>query len=458
MKSMMKILTRYVLSAAGITLVLLVLNFIVIVAWGFESGKFNQKDYNVSQIAAGLTEKDGVYTLSETAEKAIVQDYQWAMFLNDNGDVVWSENLPAEIPQSYTVSDVASFSRWYLKDYPVLCWQCDSGLFVLGEAKGSVWKYSIETAQAEMDHLLILVPAVLIINAAAAVLLALLFGLRLFRSVKPLAKGIEEMAAKQPVELATNGLLGDLAAGINQTSAELTKQEAALNKRDNARTTWIVGVSHDIRTPLSLMMGYASQLENDAALPPEKREQAGIIRRQSERIKALVSDLNLASKLEYEMQALRHDDVAMAPLLRVVAADFINSGLGDRYEIDLIIADDAQNIFVNGDEELLRRAVANLIDNGIQHNPEGAAIKVTLQKGLGNCAISVADNGIGFTAAALADLNGPQRSMEMESHGLGLTIVRQIVKAHYGTAGFFNLSTGGCMVTLCLPVSSVNDH
>lgn len=113
------------------------------------------------------------------------------------------------------------------------------------------------------------------------------------------------MSEKQPVDLSTRGLLGDLAAGINKTSARLVQQEAALNQRDNARATWIAGVSHDIRTPLSLVMGYASQLEDDPELPLAKREQASIIRRQSERIKTLVSNLNLASKLEYDMQPLR---------------------------------------------------------------------------------------------------------------------------------------------------------
>ena len=91
------------------------------------------------------------------------------------------------------------------------------------------------------------------------------------------------------------------ANGINKTSERLIRQEADLNRRDSARTEWIAGVSHDIRTPLSLVMGYASQLEEDDNLPPEAREKAAVIRSQSERIKSLVSDLNLASKLEYAM-------------------------------------------------------------------------------------------------------------------------------------------------------------
>src|SRR5699024_10797161 len=54
------------------------------------------------------------------------------------------------------------------------------------------------------------------------------------------------------------------------------------NKRDQARSDWINGISHDIRTPLSVVMGYASQMESDGSLGERQREQAGIIRRQSE--------------------------------------------------------------------------------------------------------------------------------------------------------------------------------
>lgn len=458
MKSMIKILTRYVLSAAGIALILLIINFAVLATWTVQAGKIVQKDYSVSQLAEGLNKSDGVYTLSKSAKETIEKRFQWAMLLDDDGSVIWSENLPSDVPLKFTVSDVAGFTRWYLNDYPVYVWRHPDGLFVLGSAKGSEWKSGIELPQKVMDNTLVWIPAVLILNGVAAVLLALLFGLRLFRSLKPLAKGIEDMAEKRPVELSTRGLLGDLAIGVNKTSAQLTKQEAILNKRDNARTTWIAGVSHDIRTPLSIVMGYASQLEEDSELPQSKREQAGIIRRQSERIKMLVSDLNLASKLEYDMQPLRKNEIPLAVLLRSVAADFLNSGLSDSYSFDVTISENAQNVSACIDEELMRRAVSNLIANSIQHNPDGCAIKVILKKGLGNCIIAVSDNGTGFTQEMLENLNNPKNSVELQNHGLGLTIVRQIIKAHGGTTEFRNLPEGGCTVVLCMPVSSVDDN
>ncbi len=457
MKGIMKILSRYVLSAAGIALILLVVNFGALVVLIIQSGQDVEKDFSISQLSESLTSENGAYTLSETSRNAIEKQYQWAMLIDNGGNVVWSMDLPDDVPLKYSISDVAGFTRWYLNDYPVTVWRRTDGLFVLGSEKGSIWKYSMQEPQTVMDNIKVWMPAVLILNGLIAVLLALLFGLRLFRSLKPLAKGIEDMAEKRPVELSTRGLLGNLAAGINKTSAQLTKQEAALSKRDNARIIWIAGVSHDIRTPLSIVMGYASQLEDDPELTQSKREQAGIIRRQSERIKSLVSDLNLASKLEYDMQPIRRNAIALATLLRGIAVDFLNSGLSDSYFIDVIIRENAQNAMVSGDEALLRRAVSNLIANSIRHNPNGCDIKVTLEKGFGNCILVVSDNGTGFTQEMLDNLNHPKSSAQLENHGLGLTIVRQIIKAHGGTTEFRNLPEGDCTVVLCLPVS-VNDY
>lgn len=454
MKSLMKILIRYVLSAAGITLILLVINFALLASWIVQNGRIEQKDYTVLQLANGLTKSNGIFTLSPSVKNEIEKKYQWAMLLNDDGHVIWSENLPGDVPLKYSVSDVASFTRWYLNDYPVYVWRHPDGLFVLGSAKDSVWKHHIEMSQKALENALLLIPAILLLNGIAAILLALLLGMRLFRSLKPLAKGIEDMAENRPVELSSSGLLGDLAAGINKTSEQLKKQMAALNKRDNARTTWIAGISHDIRTPLSLVLGYASRLEDDTELPQSKREQAGVIRKQSERIKALVSDLNLASKLEYDMQPIRKTALPLSVLLRSVVADILNGGLDNSYSIDVMISEIAQNAIVSGDEELLKRALSNLITNSIRHNPNGCAIIAALEIGLGNCSLSVSDNGVGFTPEMLNKLNHPQSSARLENHGIGLTIVRQIIKAHGGTTEFRNLPEGGCSIVLCLPASN----
>lgn len=455
MKSMMKILSRYVLSAAAVALILLIINFAALAAWLIDAGSDVKRGYSISQIASELAPAEGGYALTEPAKNQMDHNKQWAMLIAPNGAVTWSYQLPSDVPLQYTLSDVAGFSRWYLKDYPVYVWQHPDGLFVIGSPKYSMWKHNMEISQKAMENSRFWLPLFLIINGVTAVFFALLLGFRLFRSLKKVTGGIEDMAKKRPVKLPTHGILGDLALGINQASDQLTRQEAALNKRDNARTTWIAGVSHDIRTPLSIAMGYSSQLEEELTLNRDQRNLAGIIRSQCERIKALVSDLNLASKLEYDMQPLRKESVGLAPMLRSTVTDILNSGIPDIYEITLSIREQAQNGVISADQDLLKRAVSNLIINSMAHNPDGCSIEIELKRNAEAYIFSIADNGIGFKAEILEQLNDPKELTELKNHGLGLTIVRQIVKAHGGTIAFYNLLKGGCRVVFYLPVENM---
>lgn len=452
MKSVMRIVSRYMLSAAGVALTLLLVNLIVLFAWGIHLINISPKNYRVSQIAAGLSESsDDVYVLSEDAKIMIEEQYQWAMLLNDEGDVVWSENLPEDVPLQYTAAEVASFTRWYLEDYPVHVWQHLDKLFVVGGEENTVWKYSLEYPLVVMNHIFPWTFVALVINALLAMLIALVFGLRLSRSLKPLAKGIKKMAERKAVHLSTKGLLGDFAEDINKASFYLEEQNVALAKRDDARSNWIEGVSHDIRTPLSIVMGYASELEHDPDLPQTRKKQAGIIRQQSERIKTLVNDLNLASKLEYDMQPLREDVFSLAALVRHVAADFLNSIHSDDYPIEVRINEKVKNANIVGDEELLRRAISNLLTNSIKHNPDGCGIKIKLNEERDHYTIRVVDDGIGFPVEMITTLNHPGSSSDLHNHGLGLNLVRQIMKVHSGFAEFRNHPEGGCEVVLWLP-------
>jgi signal transduction histidine kinase len=451
MKGLTKILVRNVAAAAGIALLLLALNLAVLLGWASASQENHIWSLSVSDIADGLTGRNGAYRLSASAESALHSHFQWGMLLDNSGRVIWEENLPADLPRSYSVPETASFTRWFLQDYPTFVWRHPNGLLVLGSPKSSQWKAQIVLPESVMEQSPAWISVALIINLAAALLLALFAGLRLYRALKPVVGGIGSLAGGKAVQLQEKGIFGDLFAVLNQTSAKLAAQDEALSKRDAARTVWIAGVSHDIRTPLSLVMGYASELE-EANLPEPMREKAGVIRAQSEKIRTLVSDLNLASKLEYGMQPLRKLPVYPAELLRNCTVEFLNSGLDTRYSLQLGIAPEAQKVQLFGDAELLHRAFSNLISNSIGHNPDGCTVSVSLEADANLCVFRVADDGAGYPADVLKFLRSEKPSEELHSHGLGLIIVRQIVRLHGGTIRFANLTGRGCECIIQLPV------
>lgn len=144
---------------------------------------------------------------------------------------------------------------------------------------------------------------------------------------------------------------------------------------DAARSDWINGVSHDIRTPLSVVMGYAAQLEGTPGLPPEQKRQATAIRAQSQVIRDLVNDLNLTMRLDCAMQPLRKEPLRPEVFLRQIAADFLNGGMGEGFDLDMELP--AESLpQIEADPFLLRRAVNNLLTNCVRHNAPGCSIRL----------------------------------------------------------------------------------
>lgn len=442
MKGIKGIVIRNVLSAGGIAIIILVTNIILfagLLASNF--GDRNKFGY-IRNIGEGFYYEGNEIYITNEAQKNVEQYFQWAMLLNDDGEVIWSSNLPDDVPLKYSVSDVAGFSRWYLNDYPVNVWRNEYGLLVLGSQKKSMWKHEIYLPEKLMNNLLQYFIIILVTNFAVAIILSLFSGFKFFKSLKKVAAGVNDIANKKPVLLNIKGSFKGLADDINRTSKEIIRQQKIIDKRDNARNNWIIGVSHDIRTPLSMIMGYSSTLENDMNLNENSRKQAAIIRTQSEKIKELVNDLNLTVKLEYEMQPLNLESLYICEVLRKVCVDYLNNMYDDRYYINLDIDESAQDYKINGDMRLLERVFNNLIGNSINHNENGCSISIKVSKDDDRLHIEICDDGSGFEEEKLEELNNSSEIPSGKNHGLGLFIVKQIIQVHKGNILFGNGKTG----------------
>ena len=113
-------------------------------------------DISVSRVSSTLT-WDG--TEYEFSGEDLLGDDRWAILISEDGQVIWSFRRPADVPEQYSLTDVASFTRWYLRDYPVQCRIREDGLRVVGSPKGSVWKHDISTASPSTTVWLITWPS-----------------------------------------------------------------------------------------------------------------------------------------------------------------------------------------------------------------------------------------------------------------------------------------------------------
>ena len=358
---------------------------------------------SVSRVSSTLTWNGTAY---EFSGENLLGDDRWAILISEDGQVIWSFRRPADVPEQYSLTDVASFTRWYLRDYPVQCRVRDDGLLVVGSPKGSVWKHDISTASQLLHDAPLWVGGIFLLALGCVLLLAYFVVRRWFRQAQKV--------------------------------------------RDAARSDWINGVSHDIRTPLSMVMGYAAQMEGAADLPLERRKQAGIIRAQSQAIRDLVNDLNLTMRLDCAMQALRKESLQLEAFLRQIAADFLNGGLGDGFDLEMDLPEEPLPK-IQADPFLLRRAVNNLLTNCVRHNAPGCSICLGA-RAEGKEVVIFVEGGSVTSTTAQTDSARQLESDGGAAHGTGLKLVSQIAAAHGGEARFYGGDVFRC--ELRLPAAS----
>ena len=448
MNPVQRFFRRYIFSTVGILVLFLVVNLLLVLSVmiaGYMSGTDN--GLSVREVSGHVAEQDGVWTADDTALALLREHDAWAMLLDESGTVVWEQSLPEELPRSYTSAQVASFSRWYLQDYPVKVWSREDGaLMVVGFAPDTLVKYYFSMEKPSLMMFLVGGIAVFVFNLLLMIFLMLRNTRRVEKAMSPILRGIQDLSRGNYQPLDERGELAEISAGLNRAGDYLMQ-------KDNTRAEWIRGVSHDIRTPLSMVLGYASELEDDDTLPTEARQQAGMIRRQGERLKSLVDDLNLTTKLEYALQPIRREAVDLAEIGRQAVSGVLNSGLPERYELEFSEKHPGRAAWMEGDAALLRRMLDNLIRNSIVHNPKGCHISVTVGAEDARCACKVEDDGVGMDAAQLEALNRETDVLSTQGgeHGLGLKLVRQIVKAHSGTVLFRQVSPHGLGIYITFP-------
>lgn len=458
MKNLIKIYGKYVAVTWGIIFLLLLGNLGVLLYVTGESMILDETYLGGLSDVEDLLDWDwqGGGKLREGAEELLKErGYVFLFLLDEQGDVVFDWQYPADFSRHYTIGEIAAFSKWYLKDYPVKVYRSKYGLLVVGYEKNSIWKYTVEFSMAFMDRLGKYFCLGILINLLIILLVVGFLGYRFYLSLKPFTEGVKKLSQNRRVRLDEAGTMSGLAAQLNRTSDILEEQRRSLERKDRARAEWIAGVSHDIRTPLSLIMGYADQLENDGSLMGEEKKKAEIIRLQSVKIRQLIEDLNLVSRLDHEKEPLRIREFYPAALLRELVAEIYNEGYGEKHEITLSLAENFASLRMKGDEKLLARAVRNLIYNSIFHNARGCDIFVMGKLGEEGIWIAVRDTGCGIpqTVQKLLKEEGREKeegNNEKKPHIMGLDIVRRITLAH---GGDFEIEEEGHLAALKFPLS-----
>ena len=389
----------------GIVLMMAFLFFTDLLIVGIAAIRYHSVDYQYPQeILTHLSVNNGRYALDEQGAKSLLKHGQFAMILGKDGNILWSVALPEELRKTYTLQDVAKFARYYLEDYPVHSYVFEQGLLVIGGEKDQVWKYTLEFDVNLLNYLAKIVPLLLLSNIVVLV---------------AVPTRIQKRRAKQ---------------------------------REEERTEWIAGVSHDIRTPLAIVMGNAEMIAASTR-EEEVRQRAKSIEAQGIRLRRLVDNLNLSGKLEFGAGKFEKKKVRISRFLRKTLTEIMNQTEDDRYRFALEIEDSLQDSELCFNEDLVERAVMNLLHNAIRHNADGCKIEMRLyQDSKNHVLLKLSDTGKGVSKELLRRLNS--RGYEWEfgtgQHGLGLKIVKQVADWHRWKLFFANGEQGGLACTIRL--------
>lgn len=224
---------------------------------------------------------------------------------------------------------------------------------------------------------------------------------------------------------------------------------------ERLRNSILTALSHDIRTPLTALVGLADSLTViKPPLPDEARETAVALREQAARMNGMVSNLLDMARLSAGRVTLRKEWQLIEEVAGA-AVQLLSHALADhRVTIDL----PATMPLVEFDAVLVERVFCNLLENATKYSPNGSSIAITARAADGLVHISVADEGRGFPSGRHEELFGLFVRGEHESSvsgtGLGLAICRAIVEAHGGTIRAENRPTAGAQVTFTLPLGS----
>lgn len=314
--------------------------------------------------------------------------------------------------------------------------------------------HDVSTSLARIERVEIVVTAAILAILALVTFFVLHLGLRPIKRMTQTATAIAagDLSHRVP-DVAAGTEAGELGAALNTM---MTKIEGAFDERaaSEARLRqFIADASHELRTPVTTIRGYAELYRSGGLDDAEELAQA--MRRteqESVRMGSLVDDLLLLARLD-QGRALEAGSVDLG----VLAVDAVS----DARAVDParpVTASVAEGVAVEGDEGRLRQVVANLVGNALVHTPPGTPVRVRVTRNGTDAVLEVHDDGPGmaepvatraFERFYRAD---PARSRHAGGSGLGLSIVKAIVQAHGGTVGIESGAGAGTSVRVTLPL------
>lgn len=367
--------------------------------------------------------KDNTYLTNDNC-KYLKNKNIWAIRLNENGEVVESFNKPTEVKSKFTLADVGQFTRYYLNDYPVFTFVAGDGLIVFAYPKNSLDKlpFNYYNYDVFVNNFYIIIFSVLMF--LVIIYLFYIFEIKkLYKNLNPLLDSINNLFKDDYARLDENGELKEISKTINEANKKYIKIK-------NSRTNWLRGISHDIRTPLTKLSWGLEEIKTN-----QNQAQILIMNNQIQSISKIIEDLNLTERLDTINKGYFVDT---DPL--IIIRKLIVNELNEHQNKDLKFENlTSTSIKLKMDEHLFYRMLFNIVENSLKYSKGEVAIHTKNNEE--NFIVEVINQDSHISDEIIQRLFKSDIS-NIETHGLGLFISKQICELHNGTMDIENLYPG----------------
>ena len=315
----------------------------------------------------------------------------------------------------------------------------------------------IDRTLLRLQGLFILIGLVMILFIALASRKVITVGLRPLATVEATAERIAEgdLTARLP-DIKPNTEVGRLVNTLNMMLGRIEESFAARVDSESKLRRFVADASHELRTPITAIRGFAELHRQGAVTGEEKtKELIGRIENESKRMGSLVEDLLLLARLD-QSREMKAEPVNLSKLV----SDAVESAraAGPNHSVNFSNSDD--EIYALGDNDRIHQVVANLLANARTHTPAGTKIDVSVIQSEDGVRIRIADNGPGLSERDQSRIferfyraDASRVRTDGEGTGLGLSIVDAVMRAHAGQVSVESELGKGAAFTLFFPIS-----
>jgi signal transduction histidine kinase len=228
---------------------------------------------------------------------------------------------------------------------------------------------------------------------------------------------------------------------IKELNNSFNHMASELGSIEMLRNDFINNFSHEFKTPIVSISGFAKVLQRDDLTPEERNEYLEIIIRESDRLAELSTNVLNLSKIENQHILTNKKEINVSEQIRLAVALLEKKWNEKKIEIQF----DSEEVYLSGDEEMLRQVWINLIDNAIKFSPEYGTVKIEIRQCLNETVVSVLNEGVMSEEVATHIFEKFYRgdaSHTEPGNGLGLTIAQKITELHGGVLRAENTPVG----------------